>query len=252
MTRAASLSSSRRPEEVARSTDRDVPPLTGHLGTIVFRYSSYDTPLWARNNRDAGRWHSIGDGATQYMALDPEGAWAELARAENLRTDQEFELVRIPIWGLRLSQQGLVDYSSFEKTEAAGFSPDALIDDDYRLCQLEGKRLRELGYAGVVAPSAALPGATNVTIFGRRMLSSWNAPSRLASSIPGCIVAVGHAPPGIAERTRHFGEEHAGLAAHLDGRAEATRLEQFSIDEPEEQRRRRGRLEDDGMSGATS
>jgi RES domain len=230
--------------------DREVPPATGYLDAVAFRYSSYDTPLWARNNRDPGRWHSVGDRATQYMTLEPEGAWAELARAENLRSDADFELVRMPIWALKLSQQGLVDYSSFERAEAAGFPPDALVDDDYARCQIEGKRLRDLGFSGVVAPSAALPGATNVTIFGRRMVSSWSAPTRLASSIPGCIVAVGRAPLGLATRTRHFGEQHSGLAAHLDGQAEAVRLEQFSPEEPEGRHRRGGTRDEDEGTGA--
>lgn len=214
--------------------DREM-PLTGILNDVVFRYSAYDTPLWARNNRDPGRWHVPADGATQYLSLSPDGAWAELARAENLLSDQEVAQIRMPIWALRLSQQNLVDYSSFDKAEAAGFLPDALIDDDYTRCQAEGRRLRQRGYAGVVTPSAALPGAANVTLFGRRMLSTWNAPTRLASSIPGCVVAVGCPPPGLVSRVRFFGDAHAALSAYIEGRAERARLEYLQLDKPAEQ-----------------
>lgn len=56
------------------------PPLTGYPSTAAFRYTSYDTPFWSRNNREDGRRHRVGDGATQYLPLHPDGAWTELAR----------------------------------------------------------------------------------------------------------------------------------------------------------------------------
>lgn len=224
---------------------RDRPALTGLLDAIAFRYSSYDSPLWARNNTVAGRWHRVGDGATQYLSLHPDGAWAELARSEDLRSDEDLGLVRMPIWALRINQQNLVDYTNFETAEAAGVPAEALVDDDYARCQEEGRRLRDLGYAGVVTPSAALPGVTNVTLFGRRMLSTWGSPSKLSSSIPGCVVAVGSPPLGIAVRTRYFGTSHAGLIAYADGVAETVRLEQFTHEEPEAHQRRFGNRDEE-------
>jgi hypothetical protein len=179
------------------------------------------------------------------MSLEPDGAWAELARAENLLTDAEMTLVRMPIWALRLNQQNLVNYSTFDTSEAAGFAPDALVDDDYSRCQAEGRRLRDLGYAGVVAPSAALPGVSNVTVFGRRMLGTWNVPTRLASSVPGCVVAVGAPPSGLATRVRYFGQQHDGFAAYVEGRAEDARLEYFRTEEPEDTHRRFGSLDEE-------
>jgi RES domain-containing protein len=224
---------------------RERPALTGVLETVAFRYSACDSPLWARNNRRGGRWNEAGEGATQYLTLHPDGAWAELARAEGLQSNAELELIRMPIWALQLNQQNLVDYSTFDKAEGAGFPPYALVDDDYEQCQAEGKRLRDLGYAGVLAPSAALPGVTNVTLFGRRILSTWGCPTRLASSIPGCVVAVGFPPPRVASRVRHFGEEHVGFSNYVEGRAEEMRLERFRSDEPEAQHRRFGSYEED-------
>ena len=168
------------------------------------------------------------------MSVEPDGAWAELARAEGLRTDDDLALIRMPIWALHLNQQNLVDYSSFDKAEAAGLAPNALINDDYTQCQAEGRRLRDLGYAGVVAPSAALPGATNVTIFGWRMLSTWSESTRLASSIAGCVVAVGGPRGGLAARVRHFGDAHTGFAKYTKGRAEGSGPEQLGEEAPKE------------------
>src|SRR5262245_52413860 len=111
-------------------------PTTGFFGQTAFRYANYDTPFWVRDNRSNGRWHVVGDGATQYLSLHPDAAWADLARRENLRNDADLELVRMRMWCVTLTQANLVDYSTFEKAAEAGFDPYALIDDDYAACQL--------------------------------------------------------------------------------------------------------------------
>lgn len=206
------------------------------VATVGFRYSSYDTPFWARNNRSPGRWHLTSDGATQYLALHPDGAWAELARRENLRAEDELALVHMPIWAALLNEGRLADYSTFDKAHEAGFPPDALIDDNYERCQAEGHRLRQAGFGGVLAPSAALPGVVNVTLFGRRVLATWSAPTRLASSISAAVVAVGCPPEGLAPRVRHFGEVHTSHLAWAEIEAESRADEDH--------------LDDDGHGGA--
>jgi hypothetical protein len=108
----------------------------------------------------------------------------------------------------------LVDYSTFEMAQAAGFDPEALVEEDYRRCQEEGARLRSLGYLGVVAPSAALPGATNVTLFGARYSIRWNARVATASAIPVAVVAIGSPAPGLIPRVRQYGDVHEGLRYH--------------------------------------
>lgn len=199
-------------------------PPSIRVDLTVFRYSNYDSPFWARNNRTPGRWHAVGDGATQYLALVPNGAWAELARAERLRHEAELAEVRMPIWAARVTQHDIVDYRTFAHAEAAGFEPSALVDDDYARCQHEGNRLREAGFAGVLAPSAALPDAVNLTLFGRRVLSSWEASPTLASCIPACVVAVGCSSPGLSDHVRHYGDDHAGYAEYIDHLAELRRI----------------------------
>jgi RES domain-containing protein len=193
-------------------------PTTQYYEQVAFRYNNYDTPFWVNENTQPGRWHARGDGPTQYLSLSPEGAWAELARAQDLYSDEDLALSRMPIWAALVSQRQIVDYSTFEGAEAAGFSPDSLVDDDYSRCQEEARRLRTEAYAGVVAPSAALPGVLNLTLFGPRLRSSWGLPPDLRASIPACVVAIGSPAPGLAPRVRHVGESHVGYTDYEAGR----------------------------------
>ena len=188
---------------------RDPAPETSLFDGVAFRYSNYDTPFWVRSNNEAGRWHHGGDGPTQYLSTSVEGAWAELIRAEGLKSELEVSMIKMPMWVAEVHVQRIADYETFEKAAQAGFPPDALIDDDYSRCQLEGHRLREAGYQGVFAPSAALPGAVNLTLFGAKVASSWGVRPLLASSIPATTLAVGAPPEGVVEKVRQEGERHS-------------------------------------------
>jgi hypothetical protein len=174
----------------------------------AFRYSVYDTPLWARAHTQDGRWHIARASPTQYFGVTPDACWADLIRHENLRTEHELAMVRMPLWLLQLSEQRIADYGMFARAEAAGFPPDALIDDDWGRCQVEGDRLRSLGYRGVLAPSAALPGDLTLTLFGGRRAVGWDDDPLVASAIPAKVVTVGAPPPSLLGRVRYFGEEH--------------------------------------------
>jgi len=189
----------------------------------AFRYSDYDTPLWARTNTQDGRWHRARTSPTQYFGITPDACWADLIRHENLRTDHELAMVRMALWVLQLSEQRIADYGAFEKAEAAGFPPDALIDDDWNRCQVEGERLRELGYRGVMAPSAALPGDLTLTLFGGRRAVGWDDSPLVASAIPAKVVTIGAPPPGLLNRVRYFGQEHTGYATYAKERARRER-----------------------------
>jgi RES domain-containing protein len=193
----------------------DLEPEVIHIHDTGYRYSSYDTPLWSRPNSQGGRWHSRGDGPTQYLALSTDGAWAELIRSEELTSEQEVSRVHIQMWEIQIDQALIIDYSSFEKAQDAGFDPKALISDDYARCRQEGARLRAAGYHGVLAPNAALPGERNLTLFGPRIASSWNRPKLLESSMPARVIAVGSPPTGLHDRVRRYGDPHSGLEAFL-------------------------------------
>src|ERR1700733_13939954 len=87
------------------------------VAETVYRYSSYDTPFWARPNSQPGRWHSAGDGPTQYLAMSANAAWAELIRNEELTTEEEVVLVSIKMWAVQIERAMVVDYSTFEKAD---------------------------------------------------------------------------------------------------------------------------------------
>jgi RES domain-containing protein len=189
----------------------------------AFRYSDYDTPLWARANTQDGRWHVARLSPTQYLGITPDACWADLIRHENLQTEHELAMVRMPLWVLRVSEQRIADYGTFEKAEDAGFPPDGLIDDDWERCQAEGERLRKLGYRGVVAPSAALPGDPTLTLFGGRRAVAWDDDPLVASAIPAKAVTIGAPPPSLLHRVRYFGQEHAAYAAYATERGRRER-----------------------------
>jgi RES domain len=200
----------------------DRPPVTA-IDTTLYRYSSYDSPFWVRENSEPGRWHARGDGPTQYLSTSTDGAWAELIRREELRTEDEVAMVSVSMWAIAAEYRMIVDYSTFERAEAGGFDPAALVDEDHESCQPEGARLRKLSYAGVIAPSAALPGAINVTLFGTRIASAWGRPPLLASSLPAAIITKGAPPPGLLSRVRHIGAAHVGLVAFRAARRKRAR-----------------------------
>ena len=113
----------------------------------------------------------------------------------------------MPMWIMRVRETNLADYSTPEKAQAAGFPPEALIDEDYERCRAEGRRLRERGFRGVLAPSAALPDAVNLTLFGRRLTVPWNYPEErlMASFVRAKRLAVGHPPEELLPLVRRRG-----------------------------------------------
>jgi hypothetical protein len=180
---------------------------------VAFRWSDYDVPLWTRPNSSAPRWNRSRQDATQYTSLSPEGSWAELIRAERLLSTEELRLVSMTMWVLRVHETNLADYSTLQKASDAGFPPEALVSEDYERCQVEAERLRRCGFRGVLAPSAALPGAVNLTLFGRRLAVPWDYPETalMASFVPAKRLAVGRPPDELLPLVRQRGERHRVL-----------------------------------------
>jgi RES domain-containing protein len=182
---------------------------------VPYRLTSYDVPLWVSPNRRSGRWNIAGDNPTQYFALDPEAPFAEILRHEELRTDEVASHYRSTIWQAQIEEGMVVDYSNFELAERAGFEPEALVSDDLERCQAEARWLIDKGARGVLSPSAALPGSTNLTLFGPRVGVRWGATAELASAIPVQRVMSGGPPPGLAARVRYVGQPEPLLEAYL-------------------------------------
>ncbi|HYQ77484.1 MAG TPA: RES family NAD+ phosphorylase [Solirubrobacterales bacterium] len=193
------------------------------LQARVYRATSYDVPLRVAANRRSGRWNIAGAGTVQYLCLDAEAPYAEKIRHEDLRSEAEAGTYTVALWELEVNEGLVVDYGTFEKAEAAGFPAEALVDDDHERCQKEARRLASLGARGVLSPSAALPGSTNLTLFGQRVEVRWGARPGVASAVPAQRLSVGHAPPGLVERVRFFGAEHPLLAEHVAAKAKRKR-----------------------------
>ncbi len=185
------------------------------VNDVAYRYANYDSPFWVRTSSEPMRWHIPEDGPTQYLSLSSDGAWSELIRAEELTSEDEITMVRMKFWQVRVSQSKIVDYSNFAIAETCGFSPEALIDDDYERCQREGRRLRNEGYNGVLAPSAALPGATNLTLFGKRVRIAWDNTPPLCSTVPAQVLVRGAPPPGLVNKVRFKGQTHDDYEGYL-------------------------------------
>ena len=186
---------------------------------MAFRYADYDTPVWSRPNTQDGRWNVERTEPTQYLSLSPDGSWADRIRQEHLRTETEVSFIRMPLWVVKINEERVADYGTFEKAEAAGFPPDALIDDDWERCQAEVEHLKGLGFRGVLSPAAALPGDIALTLFGGRYAVDWDEEPRLVSAIPAKIVTIGAPPAGLVERVRFRGEEHTEYAAYALARS---------------------------------
>jgi hypothetical protein len=195
----------------------DLPPHT-RIDAVVYRATSYDVPVRVSENRRAGRWNFARSGTVQYACLDVEAPFAEMLRHEDLRTEEDAAGFRTTLWQLRVNEGVVVDYSTFEKAERAGFPPEALVDDNLEPCQKEAHRLAGLGARGVLSPSAALPGSVNLALFGQRVPIQWEAEVQISSAIPVQRLVTGHPPEGLVSRVRHYGEAHPGLARHLQQR----------------------------------
>lgn len=170
---------------------------------VAFRWSSYDVPFWARPNTRSGRWNRLGDEPTQYWSLSPEAAWAELIRHENLRTEDELDLVRMAFWVCRIPTMRIIDLRLPAEREKHDASEDSLIADDWTECQDLGAVLRPV-YAGVIAPCAALPSKPNVTLFGARRAIAFDARPALASAVPATKAAIGRPPEGLLDQVRRL------------------------------------------------
>jgi len=195
-------------------------PHSVKVDDVAYRWSDYDTPLWSRPNSSAQRWNRTREAPTQYTSLTSEGAWAELIRVEDLGSVADVHRVSMPLWVLHVRESHVADYGTFEKADAAGFPPEALVDEDHERCRAEGTRLRDNGFRGVLAPSAALPGAVNLTLFGARLAVEWGCDEdrRLAAFVSVRQLAVGYPPDDLLPRVRRHGTRHAGLVAYRAAR----------------------------------
>lgn len=194
------------------------PPILRPWEGTAFRATTYDVPLWVRPNRRDGRWNAAGQGCVQYLCLDADAPYAEMLRQLGLRSADDAAMLRLCLWEVELHEAAIADYSTFELAEAAGFPAQALVDDDHGRCRAEVEHLVRHGARGVLAPSAALPGTTSLTLFGPRVEVAWGAEPKLSSEVPlRRIGGKGPPPLDVVDRVRHHGDPHPELERHRAG-----------------------------------
>lgn len=186
---------------------------------VVFRATTYDTPLWVLPNRRPGRWSHPRNGTiAQYCALDVSAAIAEMVRSEDLRDVEDARELRVSIWELSVDEGAIVDFSHPDAVERQEFGWDDLLADDWGECQAEGLEIIVAGGRGVLAPSAALPGSRCLTLFGPRIEIGWQAEPRLAIQVPARHVFRGEPGEGVVRDTRFFDDPHPEAEAVGAGR----------------------------------
>src|SRR5690348_3579486 len=81
---------------------------------VAFRSTDYDFPFWAVPNTYPARWSRPADGPTQYLSFDPRACWADVARHQEVFTEEELAELRRPMWAIEVCDHKLVDYSTFD------------------------------------------------------------------------------------------------------------------------------------------
>jgi RES domain-containing protein len=176
---------------------------------VVYRATTYDTPLCVSPNSRPGRWNRPEEGTiAQYCALDVASALAEMVRFENLREADDARELQVSVWELRIDEGAIADYSTPARAASAGATWDSLVSDSWSYCQDEGRRIIHAGGRGVVSPSAALPQSLALTLFGPRTEIGWKAEPNLSIQIPARRILSGSPGDGVVRDTRFFGEPY--------------------------------------------
>jgi hypothetical protein len=183
---------------------------------VTFRLANYETPLWTVENFSAGRYNSADAGVTQYLSLHPLTPWAELLRNEDRRTRERVLLMRYPLWAIRVQLAGPPLELTFESAGDHGLTPENLVADDQGPCRSLAARVREARTQSFTAPSAALPGTTNLIVLEPRVITGWNQIPFDATDWPGSLAAQdGRCPEGLWDHV-HFRAAAPGTHAELE------------------------------------
>lgn len=193
---------------------------------VVYRATTYDTPLRVSPNTRPGRWSHPEDGTiAQYCSLDVASAMAEMVRGEDLRDIADAKELRVSVWEMKIDEGAIVDYSTPDRAAGQGFAWEPLIANAWTACREEGLRIRGAGGRGVLSPSAALPGGLALTLFGPRTEIAWQANPSLSVQVPARHVVHGAPGDDLVRQTRFFDDAYPEPEP-----AAASRLYSFSLD----------------------
>jgi hypothetical protein len=186
------------------------------LELIAFRLANYETPLWSVENFSAGRYNDADSAFTQYLSLHPLTPWAELLRNEDRQERDRAVMMRYPLWALRVQLAEAPFELTFDNAEDFGLGAEDLVADDHVPCRALTTAFRAGGPSAFTAPSAALPGTTNLVVLEPRVLASWSQVPLDDIDWPGSLASQdGRCPEGLWDLVhyRQTGTKHAALEA---------------------------------------
>jgi len=171
---------------------------------ICYRHCDYRTPLRStfQAQREGARYHRGTEfEPTQYLCLHPLGPLAEALRRYNLRTPEQARRLNVRTWALDVSPDDLLEIPF----------ADHYVSDDPEVCQELADKMRRLAVAGLIVPSAALPGTKNVVLFGARAATPYQVPVRRAIDVPSSITSERGQPlAALLALVRFRGDPHPG------------------------------------------
>ncbi len=129
-------------------------------------------PLSTEGSRKTGgRYNPPGDFGALYAALESETAAAEVARGLRLRGVDPAGFAADDWWEyeIELRAAAILDLTDSDTLARLGLSQDALTAADAALTREMGAKAHRAGYAGLLVPSAARLGRTNLVIFLDRL-----------------------------------------------------------------------------------
>jgi len=193
---------------------------------VVYRANAHPDAMWSVPS-PAGRFNPAGAGPTQYFAEHPLGALAERIRSverhfgRRLQAgDPLYSTLSAHLWVLKVDVSEMFELT-FSTAHLVDLTANQLVEDDFTHTQRAGERYGRLAASFPKLwryPSAALPGTTNIVVFGARRMVAYNLKPTSRMQIPGSLGAARVAAPvELAGVMRHFGEPHAGLDAWVSG-----------------------------------